>query len=259
MTAAGRRLASCRSRVPVSSTAAPSTPPRAATTARSTGRRRGAGPASSSPDPAWSAAARVRRAGQEPLREVPPGARTREAPRHDDRLATSSEGRPRTRPVEVRGVRPQHRPAEEGRLDACTTSTAAACWPRSTTSRRSPITVSMTECNRDAASGFDWTASSLSVVYQRRAAPRTSSTEIGSSTARWAASRTMMARGTPSAARTSSSKAFRCVKAARWNTSASAGGSSPSSSIWARTWFPDYPGEVPAGAYPAGWVPARDA
>ncbi len=24
----------------------------------------------------------------------------------------------------------------------------------------------------------------------------------------------------------------------------------------ARTWFPDYPGEIPAGAYPAGWVPA---
>jgi glutathione S-transferase len=25
----------------------------------------------------------------------------------------------------------------------------------------------------------------------------------------------------------------------------------------ARTWFPDYPGEIPAGAYPAGWVPPR--
>ncbi|MEA2479365.1 MAG: hypothetical protein QOJ07_1287 [Thermoleophilaceae bacterium] len=25
----------------------------------------------------------------------------------------------------------------------------------------------------------------------------------------------------------------------------------------ARTWFPDYAGEVPAGAYPAGWVPQR--
>ena len=25
----------------------------------------------------------------------------------------------------------------------------------------------------------------------------------------------------------------------------------------ARRWFPDYPGLVPAGAYPAGWVPAR--
>jgi glutathione S-transferase len=25
----------------------------------------------------------------------------------------------------------------------------------------------------------------------------------------------------------------------------------------ARRWFPDYPGEVPAGAFPAGWVPAR--
>lgn len=25
----------------------------------------------------------------------------------------------------------------------------------------------------------------------------------------------------------------------------------------ARTWFPDYAGEVPAGAFPAGWVPAR--
>ena len=24
----------------------------------------------------------------------------------------------------------------------------------------------------------------------------------------------------------------------------------------ARRWFPDYPGEVPSGAYPAGWVPA---
>ncbi|HYP47622.1 MAG TPA: glutathione S-transferase N-terminal domain-containing protein [Thermoleophilaceae bacterium] len=27
----------------------------------------------------------------------------------------------------------------------------------------------------------------------------------------------------------------------------------------ARTWFPDYPGDIPAGAYPAGWVPARAA
>lgn len=26
----------------------------------------------------------------------------------------------------------------------------------------------------------------------------------------------------------------------------------------ARRWFPDYPGEVPAGAYPPGWVPARE-
>jgi len=25
----------------------------------------------------------------------------------------------------------------------------------------------------------------------------------------------------------------------------------------ARRWFADYPGEIPAGAYPAGWVPAR--
>lgn len=25
----------------------------------------------------------------------------------------------------------------------------------------------------------------------------------------------------------------------------------------ARRWFPDYPGAIPAGAYPAGWVPAR--
>lgn len=25
----------------------------------------------------------------------------------------------------------------------------------------------------------------------------------------------------------------------------------------ARRWFPDYPGDVPAGAFPAGWVPAR--
>lgn len=25
----------------------------------------------------------------------------------------------------------------------------------------------------------------------------------------------------------------------------------------ARTWFPDYPGDIPAGAFPAGWVPAR--
>jgi glutathione S-transferase len=25
----------------------------------------------------------------------------------------------------------------------------------------------------------------------------------------------------------------------------------------ARRWFPDYPGDVPAGAYPAGWVPSR--
>lgn len=25
----------------------------------------------------------------------------------------------------------------------------------------------------------------------------------------------------------------------------------------ARRWFPDYPGEVPAGAYPRGWVPAQ--
>jgi glutathione S-transferase len=27
----------------------------------------------------------------------------------------------------------------------------------------------------------------------------------------------------------------------------------------ARRWFPEYPGEVPAGAYPAGWVPAVGA
>ena len=27
--------------------------------------------------------------------------------------------------------------------------------------------------------------------------------------------------------------------------------------VLARRWFPDYPGEVPAGAFPAGWVPAR--
>ncbi len=27
----------------------------------------------------------------------------------------------------------------------------------------------------------------------------------------------------------------------------------------ARRWFPDYPGRVPAGAYPAGWVPATGA
>jgi len=27
----------------------------------------------------------------------------------------------------------------------------------------------------------------------------------------------------------------------------------------ARRWFPDYPGEVPAGAYPAGWVPTVGA
>jgi glutathione S-transferase len=27
----------------------------------------------------------------------------------------------------------------------------------------------------------------------------------------------------------------------------------------ARAWFPDYPGEVPAGAFPAGWVPAAAA
>jgi glutathione S-transferase len=27
----------------------------------------------------------------------------------------------------------------------------------------------------------------------------------------------------------------------------------------ARRWFPDYAGEVPAGAFPAGWVPARDS
>jgi glutathione S-transferase len=26
----------------------------------------------------------------------------------------------------------------------------------------------------------------------------------------------------------------------------------------ARRWFPDYAGDVPAGAYPAGWVPARE-
>lgn len=25
----------------------------------------------------------------------------------------------------------------------------------------------------------------------------------------------------------------------------------------ARRWFPDYPGDIPAGAFPAGWVPAR--
>jgi hypothetical protein len=25
----------------------------------------------------------------------------------------------------------------------------------------------------------------------------------------------------------------------------------------ARTWFPDYTGDIPAGAYPAGWVPSR--
>jgi glutathione S-transferase len=25
----------------------------------------------------------------------------------------------------------------------------------------------------------------------------------------------------------------------------------------ARRWFPDYPGEIPAGAFPAAWVPAR--
>ena len=25
----------------------------------------------------------------------------------------------------------------------------------------------------------------------------------------------------------------------------------------ARRWFPDYPGEIPAGAFPAGWVPSR--
>ena len=25
----------------------------------------------------------------------------------------------------------------------------------------------------------------------------------------------------------------------------------------ARRWFPDYSGEVPAGAFPAGWVPDR--
>jgi glutathione S-transferase len=25
----------------------------------------------------------------------------------------------------------------------------------------------------------------------------------------------------------------------------------------ARRWFPDYAGEVPAGALPAGWIPAR--
>ena len=25
----------------------------------------------------------------------------------------------------------------------------------------------------------------------------------------------------------------------------------------ARRWFPDYPGEIPAGAFPSGWVPAR--
>ncbi len=27
----------------------------------------------------------------------------------------------------------------------------------------------------------------------------------------------------------------------------------------ARRWFPDYPGDVPAGAFPAGWVPSREA
>ena len=26
----------------------------------------------------------------------------------------------------------------------------------------------------------------------------------------------------------------------------------------ARRWFPDYAGDIPAGAYPAGWVPARE-
>jgi hypothetical protein len=26
----------------------------------------------------------------------------------------------------------------------------------------------------------------------------------------------------------------------------------------ARRWFPDYPGDVPAGTYPAGWVPSHD-
>lgn len=26
----------------------------------------------------------------------------------------------------------------------------------------------------------------------------------------------------------------------------------------ARRWFPDYPGDIPSGAFPAGWVPARD-
>ena len=25
----------------------------------------------------------------------------------------------------------------------------------------------------------------------------------------------------------------------------------------ARAWFPDYPGDIPAGAFPAGWVPSR--
>ena len=25
----------------------------------------------------------------------------------------------------------------------------------------------------------------------------------------------------------------------------------------ARRWFPDYPGDVPAGAFPSGWVPSR--
>jgi glutathione S-transferase len=25
----------------------------------------------------------------------------------------------------------------------------------------------------------------------------------------------------------------------------------------AMRWFPDYPGHVPAGAFPAGWVPSR--
>jgi len=27
----------------------------------------------------------------------------------------------------------------------------------------------------------------------------------------------------------------------------------------ARSWFPEYPGHIPAGAYPAGWVPTRQA
>ena len=27
----------------------------------------------------------------------------------------------------------------------------------------------------------------------------------------------------------------------------------------ARRWFPDYPGDIPAGAFPAGWVPAAPA
>ena len=26
----------------------------------------------------------------------------------------------------------------------------------------------------------------------------------------------------------------------------------------AMRWFPEYPGDVPAGAFPAGWVPARN-